>query len=402
MSIFISTLTRRSGKRAIFRGSLSAFKDIRKILVIKLKHIGDVLLAVPAIRALKKNFPDAEVSALVNSGTEEMLTLNPLLGRVMTFDRHTLKLPLAKRAAGELGFIKRLRRERFDMTVDLTSGDRPSLIGFLSGARYRLGYDPGKKGFKGKRLLYTHLAAQPDGSLHTVLRDLRLVEEFGITANGLAVDIYTSAKDDTFVEALLKGRGIEKGGPYAHIHPASRWLFKCWTDDGMAYVIDRLESAGIRTVLTSGPEAQEVKKVKAIVSKAKGAPIDLSGRLSLKQLASLSRRALFFFGVDTAPMHIAAATNAKVIAIFGPSGSFNWGPWDNDWATSHKKAGLAPYPKRSGIQRFGKNIVIQDGRDCVPCGKDGCKGSKKSDCLDELSPVLVWDIIAKELELMRT
>ncbi len=159
---------------------LNAFKDIRKILVIKLRHIGDVLLAVPAIRALKEGFPDAEVSALVNSGTEEMLTLNPLLSGVLTFDRRALKLPLASKAAAELGFIKRLRREGFDMTVDLTSGDRPSLIGFLSGARCRLGYDPGKKGFRGKRLLYTHLAAPPDGGLHAVLRDLRLVEEFGV------------------------------------------------------------------------------------------------------------------------------------------------------------------------------------------------------------------------------
>ena len=147
-----------------------------------------------------------------------MLTLNPLLGRVMAFDRHALKLPLA-RAAGELGFIKG-SAGKFDMTVDLRQ-HRPSLIGFLSGARYRLD-TPGKKGFKGKRLLYTHCPHLTQ--TFTRSWDLRLVEEFGIAANGLAVDIHVR-EGRHFVEAPLRAAALKKG-PYAHIHPASRWLFK--------------------------------------------------------------------------------------------------------------------------------------------------------------------------------
>ncbi|HXI10636.1 MAG TPA: glycosyltransferase family 9 protein, partial [Thermodesulfobacteriota bacterium] len=136
------------------------FEGTKKILVIKLRHIGDVLLTVPTIRALKESFPGSEVSVLVNSGTEEMLEGNPLVKEVIRYDRSVKGLPAARRVAAEARLVKRLRSEKFDMTVDLTGGDRPALLGFLSGARYRLGYRP-KGGFKGKRLLYTHMAERP-------------------------------------------------------------------------------------------------------------------------------------------------------------------------------------------------------------------------------------------------
>lgn len=371
---------------------MNRFESVKKILVIKLRHIGDVLLTVPSIRALKETFPGAAVSALVNSGTEEMLALNPLLDEVIPYDRNIKKLGAAGRAKKEVGFVSCLRRKGFDMTVDLTGGDRPALLGFAAGARYRLGYEP-KGGFAGKKFLYTHRAERPTARTHTVLRDLGVVRSFGIDTKDLSVNIFTSSEDEAFIDGLLK-KELKGGGRYVHAHPTSRWFFKCWTDAGMAFVFDKIQEAGLRVVITSGPDEKELKKVRSIMGLMKTSPIDLSGKLKLKQLAALSKRAEFFFGVDSAPMHIAAATGCPVVSVFGPSGSFDWGPWDNKEANVYKfDKAQTPYPLKSGFQRFGRNIVIQKGWDCVPCGKDGCDGSKKSGCLDKLEPDTVWRII---------
>jgi heptosyltransferase-3 len=376
------------------------FEWTKKILVIKLRHIGDVLLTVPAIRALKESFPGSEVMALVNSGTEDMLAGNPLVRKVICYDRSVKNLPAGRRMIEEVRLVKRLRREKFDMTVDLTGGDRPALLGFMTGARYRLGYCP-KGGFKGKKLLYTHLAGRPAVRTHTVLTDLGVVRAFGIDTNDLTIDIFTTKEEDSFVENALMEAGYN-GGPIVHAHPTSRWLFKCWTDEGMAFVFDRLQNAGFTVVLTSGPDDKELRKIASTISIMKTRPVDLSGRLRLKHLASLSKRAEFFFGVDSAPMHIAAASGTRVVGIFGPSGAFDWGPWDNNEIKKRVYEGRetsgvnSPYPKKGGVQTFGGNTVIQEERDCVPCGKDGCGGSKKSDCLDAITPEAVWEILKEK------
>lgn len=373
------------------------FDGVRNILVIKLRHIGDVLLTVPAIRALKESFKGSRVSALVNSGTEEMLTLNPLLDSVIGFQRSVKDLPVLKRISSESRFVKGLRAMGFDMAVDLTGGDRPALIGYLSGARYRLGYEPAG-GFAGKRYLYTHLAERPEARTHTVLRDLGVVKCFGIGTEDLTIDIFTSPEDDAFVDALLRER-LGGDEPFVHVHPTSRWLFKCWRDDYMAASLDWLQSRGLRAVVTSGPQDREMKKVRSISGLMKTPPVDLSGMLRLKHLSALSRRSAFFFGVDSAPMHIAAASGARVVSVFGPSGAFDWGPWDNGAAADggFSDGRAAPYPGKNGVQTFGGNTVVQKDWDCVPCGKDGCDGSKKSDCLDATTPEEVFGAFLKTI-----
>jgi len=372
------------------------FEGVKNILVLKLRHVGDVLLTVPAIRALKENFPGSRVSVLVNSGTGEMLTLNPLLDEVFCYDRSLKKKGLTERGRGELRLVKELRKKRFDMTVDLTSGDRPALVGYLTGARYRLAYEPEGSGFAGKKFLYTHVAKRPSVRVHTVLRDLMLLKGFGLDTKDLTVDIYTSKEDESEVERLLAANGLGTGEPFVHVHPTSRWLFKCWTDEGMAAVMDMLQSRGLRAVVTASPDEEELKKVGSIMKLMKTRPIDLSGKLRLKHLAGLSRRSEFFFGVDTAPMHIAAAAGASVVGIFGPSGAFDWGPWDNGEVSRLVTSGaLTPYPKKSGVQISGKNTVIQKDWDCAPCGKAGCDDTRKSDCLDSLDVKEVMEVLER-------
>lgn len=134
----------------------------------------------------------------------------------------------------------------------------------------------------------------------------------------------------------------------------------------------------------------------------------MCGKTTIKQLAAISETSHLFFGVDSAPMHIAAAVGTPVIALFGPSGAFHWGPWDNSQESkvSLQPMGsqqseinrLSPYPKQNGVQTFGIHTVIQRDWDCIPCGKDGCEKSKISKCLEDIKPGEVKKILLDRLK----
>ncbi|MBI4683849.1 MAG: putative lipopolysaccharide heptosyltransferase III [Nitrospirae bacterium] len=368
------------------------FKNVKKILVIKFRHIGDVLLTVPVFRALRENFPQAYIAALVNSGTQEVLTGNPLIDDVIVFNRGIKKLNLIKKYLNEFSFLRTIRQKGFDMAVDLTSGDRAAIAAFISGAQYRLTYDLGENGFIGKKYLYTHFV-QKDGSQHMVLQNLDVVKQFGISTENLDVKIFIPEDDRRFVKNILSENYIKKTDRIVHIHPTSRWLFKCWEDKNMAGVISWLLNIGIKVIVTSSPDKKEMAKAKKIISLVRDCPdstarppqadkpvnqgqslIDLSGKTTIKQLAAISEISDVFFGVDSAPMHIAAAVGTPVIALFGPTGDA-WKPW-------------------------GKNhVVLSKEMDCKPCRPGVCDRFELRRCLEMITEQEVMDALASMLGL---
>ena len=337
------------------------YPPVRKILLIRLRNIGDVLLMVPTIRAFREAFPEAYLAAAVNAGTEEMLTGNPLLDEILVFDPRWKRLPFRQRVAQEGKFVWEVRKRGFDLAINTTEGDRGAFLCLSSGARIKVGlYDA--SGLWWKARVYDHLVRIPDWKSHLVEQMLEIPRSLGLNPQDKRVEIFYPPGEREFIDRLLEKEGIGPGEDVVHIHPTSRWLFKCWRDEAMAGVIDQLEKKrNIRTVLTSGKEEKELKKIDHILQACRTHPVSLAGRVTLKQLAALSARARLFLGVDTAPMHIAAAVGTPVIALFGPSGEFNWSPWGNG------------------------HVVIKKDWECRPCGQDGCQGSKRSRCLEEIS-----------------
>jgi heptosyltransferase-3 len=389
------------------------FHRVKKILVIKLRHIGDVLLTIPVFRALKEHFPDAHISVLVNSGTEQVLAGNPLINEIIVFDRSIKSMSLLRKYKSEISFLRSVREKVFDMTVDLTGGDRAAILSLISGARYRLGWKS-REGLIGKRHLYTH-CFKPDSKRHMVLQNLDVISRFGIGTKNLAVDLHIPEDARTFVKRIFEenniplhsplSRGGQGGSKVVHVHPTSRWLFKCWRDEYMANVISWLVGQDINVVVTSSPDKKEMDKAKRILSlvseftpshipplprEGRGRVIDLCGKTTIKQLAAISGTSHLFFGVDSAPMHIAAAVGIPVVALFGPSAACNWGPWDKNCPYG--------YGKKSGIQEAGKHIVIQNHQDCIPCRKDGCNGTKISQCLENIKVEEVKKLLSEKLE----
>ncbi len=351
-----------------------------KILVIKFRNIGDVLLTTPLIKNLKLNYPNAKIDMVVNKGTEPMIELNPNINKIYTYDRKNFKkMSKIKRAIEEFRFLNGFKD--YDMVVNTTEGDRGAFIAKFSKAKIKIGYKVAKNLFLKK--VFTCFLQKPILIRHIIENNLDVIRLLKKKIHTKKVEIFWDKNDEKRIDRF-------ELNSFIHIHPVSRWLFKCVKDELMAEIIDFLDSRGKKVVITASPDKNELKKVQSILSFCKSKPLNLSGKLTLKEVACLSNRADLFLGVDTAIMHIAAAVDTPVIAFFGPSGAFNWGPWDNELFESG-------YTKKGGIQQMGKHTVIQHDWECIPCGKDGCNGTKISDCLMKLDMDKVFQIIEEKL-----
>ena len=327
----------------------------------KIKTFGDVLVTTPCLTALKEAYPHSQITMVVNQGTEDMVRDNPCLSEVIALEREPKKKPLE-----ELGYqrrlIARLRRKRFDLSIDFTGGDRGAILSWLSGAKERIGYHPKKRKQWWWKRAFTQTVKTPGDNRHVVEHHLDALRLLGINPPPIPLRFYWTPKDQETLSRILVEKGVKNQKPYVVVHPTSRWMFKTWRLDGYAEVIDHIQSKlGLTVMVTSGPDKKELEAIQEITKQCQTKPVDLSGRLNLKQLGCLIAGGKFFFGVDSAPMHMAAAVKTPVIALFGPSGDHMWGPWGEG------------------------HLVIKKDWPCRPCGEDGCQGSKVSKCLVEIT-----------------
>jgi len=346
---------------------------VRSALVIKLRHLGDVLLSSPVFSALKRRAPQAELDALVYAETAPMLAGHPSIGRVHCIDRGWKNLAAAARARAEWGLLAELRARRYDLVVHLTEHWRGAWIARATGARWAVAPVVAGRGRFWRRS-FTHFFSEPRaGGRHVVERNLDALRRIGIYpgAEERALTLVPGAAAEEKIAALLAGHGLLRER-FVHVHPSSRWRFKCWPAEKMAALIDRLHGEGWPVVLTAAPDAAETQMIDDILQRvARPVAANLSAQLSLKELAALAAQARLFIGVDSAPMHIAAAVGTPAVALFGPSGEALWAPW--------------------GVPRFGRHrVVASAGFSCRPCGLDGCGGGKVSDCLVTLEVGRVW------------
>jgi heptosyltransferase-3 len=336
-----------------------AISSDKRILVIKLKQPGDVLVSTPVIAALKEAWPGCHLTYLVPKGTEDMVSGHPGLDGLMVVDRRGATW-------GQTGrFVRQLRQGRFDLVLELSGGDRGAIYACLTGAAARLGFERPRQPFWQRRGCFTRLLPRPPVAMHMVNQNLEAVRALGIEPVKPRLQFFWDRQVEQRVHELLVSYNLADR-PFVVMHPGAGWRFKCWTPAGYARVMEFFQTEwGLPTVLTGSRAAHEQELLAAIHQECRVTPVDLAGRLSLKELGALIAKARLFFGMDSAPMHLAAAVNTPAAALFGPSGAFNWGPWGEG------------------------HLVIHKDWDCLPCGRDGCQGSKVSRCLVELTPAEV-------------
>lgn len=356
--------------------------QVRRVLVTKLRHHGDVLLASPVLTALKAAAPHVEIDALVYADTAEMLDGHPDLTQLHAIDRAWKRLGLIGQAAAEWALLNRMKQRQYDLIVHLTEHPRGAWLSRLLKPCYAVAPRVNGRGRFWKNS-FTHFVSPIMGSgrRHVVEQNLDALRRLGIQPGPdvRALTLVPGVEADAHVAVRLQSLGLQPGG-FVHLHPPSRWHFKCWTASGWADIIQRIRAAGWPVVLTAAPGDKEGRLIdqiqQALAQRNELPALSLAGALSLKELGALTGQARLFAGVDSAPMHIAAAMQTPVVALFGPSGEGHWGPW--------------------GMPRLGRHQVITRSAQfgCRPCGLDGCGGGKVSECLTSISSDEVWAAMA--------
>ncbi|AEF48022.1 lipopolysaccharide heptosyltransferase III [Serratia sp. AS12] len=307
--------------------ALAPDTSIQRILIVKLRHHGDMLLVTPVINSLQQNYPQAQIDVLLYKETQDMLASHPALSNVFVIDRQWKKQGTKAHLRHELNLIRQLKGQRYDLVVNLADQWRSAIIARLTGSRIRLGFDlPKRRGFLWRHC-HTHLVPVSDHArLHTVEQNLSLLQPLGLPALSQQVTMSYPPQDWQTCEQLLRQQGIT--GDYIVVQPTSRWFFKCWSEEKMAATVSALQADGHRLVITSGPDTKEREMVERILALCPPqGVVSLAGQLTLRQLAALIDHAKLFIGVDSVPMHMAAALQTPCIALFGPSKLVFWRPW---------------------------------------------------------------------------
>jgi heptosyltransferase-3 len=345
-----------------------------RILVIALRRLGDVLLATPLLRSLRRAYPDAQIHALVFAGTEGMLAGNPDLDA-------TLVLPARPSARHSLALARRLWR-RYDLAVSTQSGDRPTFFAWAA-ARRRVGPVDARGLLAGLKRLAVDRTIVADDTLHRVADVLRLAAALGIPA---VPEVVCPA-------GPARSQPGPAPPPYAVIHAAPVFRYKRWTIAGWRELAAALAARGLSLVATGGPAGEERRYLDQVWDASSCDIRRLDGALDWPDLARLLAAARIYVGPDTSVTHLAAATGCPTVALYGPTDPRRWGPWP--------RAGLKQEWAAAGsIQRRENVWLVQNpSLPCMPCQREGCERHLESysQCLDEMSVAHVLAAVEQAL-----
>ncbi len=331
---------------------------VRRVLVVKIKYIGDVLLCTPVFRVLREAFPGATLTALVAKGTEDVVLYHPDVDEVLTVDR-----PVEKKKAWSCSWtdhvrlIRHLRENRFDLAIDLTDGDRAAFLTWASGARWRVGFN------RERRLrgwAYHQVVPTLAGLRHRAEAGLETLRALGLSARSVAPTLGLPPEAEVAAEQLLAHKRVVRDRDIVLIHPGARWWFKAWPPERFAALADAIgEGLGAQVMIAGGP--RDVPTAEAIRRQMRYPAIPVAGETSILELAAVLRRCRLFIGNDNGAMHIAAAMGTPVVALFGPTNPAEWGPWGDG------------------------HVVLYKGFDCRRCWwSSGCRLGE-GNCLQQIT-----------------
>ncbi len=347
----------------------------RRVLVIVTRRIGDVLLATPVLRSLRRAWPDATIDALVFASTADVLRANP--------DVNALRV-IAERPGilQHIVFIAKLFR-RYDLALSLVAGDRPTLYTYVAGRR-RVGLLLPTQKERWKRRLLHQWVPYDLADKHTVLTHLSVLSPLGIPATA-EVTVGWSSADEDRVAQLLTPLG---GKRYVVLHLYPKFNYKMWSDSGWLDLARWIAAQGLRIVLTGSNDDAERAYANRLAGRM-DTPLNLAGQMTLSQSACVIGRATAYVGPETALTRMAAALGVPTIALFGPTDPLKWAPWPKGCDGSR-----TPW-RRLGDQTVANVSVVQGTTACVPCNKEGCERhvGSFSDCLLALRTDRVIDAL---------
>jgi lipopolysaccharide heptosyltransferase II len=317
-----------------------------RILLVRLRQIGDVVFTTPAIRALRERFPDAVLSYIVEPAAAPIVLHNPLIHEVIVAPRRRG----ARGVLDDMALGKRLRASRFDLAIDFHGGPRASLLTWLSRAPRRIGYQ-----IVGRSWMYTTRIARPRTlrPRHSVENQWDLLAPLGIappSRSRFPVEMPGDSAVAAAVADRLARAGVKADDRLVVIHVSAGNPFRRWP---AAYFVELAASLaetdpGRRVLVTSGPSEQGaadrvIAEARSRLGAERGDHVVSCGEFSLQELRSLLERAALYIGGDSGPLHVAATTHVPIVGLFGPTLPVRSAPWrDGQWITESVDAGELP------------------------------------------------------------
>lgn len=334
-------------------------REFRKILLIKLSAIGDVVHTLPVLNKLRARYPNARIDWVVTPAIGELLRHHPALNNVIDFSRDTSAPPWAWSALSSYTRLAaKLRRVGYDLAIDLHCQSRSAFLAFAAGAPVRIGFDKErpevwansrkvtddfrKHAWQGARegawLFYTHRIPLPTMDVHVIdhYQSVGVLLGFDASPTDFSFRIPQTAHER--VDTLLRQHGIGSARPVI-IAPRGNWETKRWPDEKPAEVARHFLKRSKAVVLVGAPRERHVGE--AIARLAPGV-IDLTGQTTLSELAALLTRAAICIAHDSGPLHLAVALGIPVVALFGPSDTVWAGPYHRDNAVVRSELPCSP------------------------------------------------------------
>jgi lipopolysaccharide heptosyltransferase I len=331
----------------------------KKILIVKPSSLGDVVHSLPFLNAVHECFPGAEVHWVIAKGLEGLLEGHPMIHRLIVINKDLWKkVSQAGDTVREIRQLYRgLRNEHYDLVVDLQGLLRSGLIAMATHATVRVGFSEAREG---SRLFYTRKVKGGRG-IHAVDRYMRIAAELGCPADRIAFPFPQKPAGSDKMRRILADLGH-----YAVIVPGARWKTKIWPAENFGTVAAKLP---VRSIVVGSRGDRGIAD--RVVSSSRGRAISLAGETDLSELIELIKGARVVITNDSGPMHIGAALNIPVIAVFGPTSPALTGP-------------------------YGKgHVILQTDEPCIPCFKRECADLK---CMLGIAPEKVIEKAAAVLK----
>lgn len=330
-----------------------------KALIVKPSSLGDIIHSLPFLSAFKKSYPGTAVHWVIAKGLEDLLEGHPLIEKLWIIDKDKWKRwPHLFSTLNDLRLLfASLRRERYDLAVDLQGLFRSGLIARSTRSSFIVGFQEAREG---SRFLYTHRVSG-GRDIHAVDRYLKIADFLGCDTKDVEFPLHLP--DDL---AVTHRRHLEHGR-YAVLIPGARWATKRWPPERFGEIAAKLP---IPSVLIGS--SSDVPLAQRAVDHSSGRAISLAGKTSLKEVARIISKAGFVLTNDTGTMHLAAALGVKVFALFGPTD-----------------------PKRTGPYGEG-HVIITAGASCSPCFRKRCATPY---CMDNISVDRTYSVIQANIPL---
>ncbi|MBD3182475.1 lipopolysaccharide heptosyltransferase II [Candidatus Poribacteria bacterium] len=331
---------------------------MKNILLIRFGSLGDVVLTTPTIRAIRKEFPHARIAMLVGERSADVLTTNPHLDELITFERKARGLSETRR------IVSVLKQYNFDVSIDMQRKFRSSLITYLGNVRLRIGYHE-PKGF------LCSVKIPEDENKHAIDRNLDLLKPLGIETEDIKPEIFILKEHQDFARDELEKLGANFEYPALGMFPGAGWRHRCWPAQKFAEVGDMaISNKNASVVVLGGPKESDI--LEDISNRMKNKPILMKANMTIPQLAGVIQQCNLFISNDTGPMHISVAVNTPTIGLFGPGNHIKFRPLGE------------------------QNTFIRHNTPCSPCKQftDRCKDNI---CMKKISVDEVWEVVKEKL-----